>query len=61
MRKWIAAHRKMVALVVLVAAWAAVVALWVGFGYPLDRIVFNAALWAVFMVSLLVLPDPAAT
>ncbi|MET3921077.1 hypothetical protein [Arthrobacter sp. UYEF20] len=49
MRKWIAAHRKMVALVVLAAAWGAGIALFVSWGHPLEQTIFNSTLWAVFV------------
>ncbi|WP_157372215.1 hypothetical protein [Arthrobacter sp. Soil736] len=51
MRKWIAAHRKTVSLVVLGAVWGAGIALFVSWGRPLDQAIFNAALWAVFMAG----------
>ncbi|MDI3213579.1 hypothetical protein [Arthrobacter sp. AL12] len=50
MRKWIAAHRKMVALVVLAVAYAAGVVLLVSLGHELEETLFSAALWFVFTV-----------
>jgi hypothetical protein len=46
MKKWMAAHRKIVALAVLACVWTAVVTLWVSLGHPLGQTLFNAALLA---------------
>lgn len=51
MRKWIAAHHKTLALVLLIAAWGAGIALFVSLGHPLGEVLFNAALWAVFVAA----------
>ena len=51
MRKWIAAHRKMVALVVLAVAWGAGIALFISWGHPLDQVLFNAGLWVLFVAG----------
>ena len=48
MRKWIAAHRKVVALVVLAVAYAAGVVLFVSLGHELEETLFSAALWFIF-------------
>jgi hypothetical protein len=52
MRKWIAAHRKFVALVVLAILWGAGIALFVSWGHPLDETLINAAMWAVYTAVL---------
>lgn len=51
MRKWIAAHRKIVALVVLAVAYAAGVVLFVSLGHELGETLFSAALWFFFTVA----------
>lgn len=47
----IAAHHKTLALVLLIAAWGAGIALFVSLGHPLGEVLFNAALWAVFVAA----------
>lgn len=51
MRKWIAAHRKMVALVVPAVAWGAGITLFISWGHPPDQVLFNAGLWALFVAG----------
>ncbi|MDF9750915.1 hypothetical protein M2428_002374 [Arthrobacter sp. ES3-54] len=51
MRKWIAAHRKLVVLLGGAVVWVAGIALFVSWGHPLDKTLMNAALWAVFMAG----------
>jgi hypothetical protein len=48
MKKWIAAHRKIVALVVLSGVWAAAVAVYVSWGNPLEDTIFTAVKWAIY-------------
>ncbi|MET1086468.1 MAG: hypothetical protein ABWY04_05005, partial [Arthrobacter sp.] len=50
MRKWMAAHRKVVALVALIAFYAAGVALFLSWGQELEKTIFNAVFWFVFTV-----------
>jgi hypothetical protein len=50
MKKWIAAHRKIVAVVALVAGYAAVMAIFVTWGRPLEDTLSSAAIWFVFTV-----------
>jgi hypothetical protein len=50
MKKWIDAHRKLVALVVLACVYAAGMALFVTWGRPLDETLISAAIWFVFTV-----------
>ncbi|MET1088007.1 MAG: hypothetical protein ABWY04_12945 [Arthrobacter sp.] len=52
MKKWIAAHRKMVALVVLVVFYAAGVALFVSWGHEMADTLFTAVSWFVITVVL---------
>lgn len=49
MRKWMAAHRRVLAVVAVALAWGAGMALFVSWGHPLDQVLFNAARWAVFV------------
>jgi hypothetical protein len=49
-RKWIAVHRKIVALGILAVAYAAGMALFVTWGRPLDETLISAAIWFVFTV-----------
>jgi hypothetical protein len=49
-KKWVAAHRKAVALVVLACAYAAGVVLFVSWGQDLEETIFNAVIWFVFTV-----------
>lgn len=51
MRKWIAAHRRVLALVLLAFLWVGGIVLFVSLGHPLDQVLFNAALWAAFMAA----------
>lgn len=51
MGKWMAAHRRMVALVVLVAAWGAGSALFISWGHHPEDVLFNAGMWAVFLAG----------
>ena len=51
-RSWLAAHRKVVLVVAIPAVWVAGVVLLVSWGRPLDEVLFNAALWAVYAAVL---------
>lgn len=51
MGEWIAAHRRIVVLVVLVAAWGAGSALFVSWGRRPEDVLFNGAMWAVFLAG----------
>jgi hypothetical protein len=48
MKKWMTAHRKIVALGVLAIAYAAGMALFVTWGRPLEDTLISAAIWFVF-------------
>lgn len=51
MGEWMAAHRRTVVLVVLVAAWGAGSALFISWGRRPEDVLFNAAMWAVFLAG----------
>jgi hypothetical protein len=51
MRKWIAARRKTVVLVVLAGVYAAGMALVLSSGHPLDETLNSAAIWFVFTLA----------
>jgi hypothetical protein len=52
MRKWKAAHRKIVALVVLLVAYAAGVVLFASLGHDLEETIFNAVMWVIYAAIL---------
>jgi hypothetical protein len=52
MRKWIAAHRRVVLSVVIPAVWVAGIALLVSWGRPLDQAVSSGVMWAVYAAVL---------
>jgi hypothetical protein len=52
MKKWLAAHRKAIALVVLVVAYVTAVVIFVSLGHGLEEAISNAVMWAIYAAVL---------